>query len=796
MSYSGQHRFKPNYVVLNREGTIGASSDLLGDIHVWDATTGRKIIKLQSQKSELYKVGWDRTGTKLHFSVSPHPQGTYSINNRGPLNRTFDLISRHVAKTTNPDAFQMQEAGRATIAGQDLLVSPQIGKSYSYFTNLDEIETTEDPNDGIMGKAYSTLVMPPNSANRLNAPAIVGSDKGEVHVIDRDSDGYASQRRKFIGHTPSLITSIAPSPNGEMIATSSTDGTIRIWSLRGISDAGVFDFGIRGTQVLDVPGAPHWEEQYQSEGYKAGIRDTDEILSVNGIPYYEYQETSISQKAKPGEFATVVVRQRASAQNGVGPERKLRVKMVRGAEKVRPLLSLFISQNGDWIIWTPDGYYDASPGGDRYIGFHINQGDDKAALWYTAAQFEQQLYRPDIIDLVLRKGSPIDANDFRGDSDAPLSPQSDLANFQPPKLLIQSPADGLRTRRSQVELRATVTSATSAPVRQVRITVNGRPVSIDQEIDGIRSTQLVQQLELTPGRNTIEMFAADRQTKSETASFDVEYVNDQQKSAFEDLGNASNNKKLHILAVGVSEYSESRINLNYADKDARDFVAAWERQRGYYRDIDSTVLTNADATRGSVLKAVRELGDRVDVNERVILFFSAHGAVDEEDNYYLLPHDVDPEGLLESAILHTTIQKTIDTLLAKGADVLMFVDTCHSGGATGAKSLEAKGIRLRQSKKDAWRNMRDTSCIVFASSQPGQESFEDPAWENGAFTEAIVEALDFAPSAAPRALDSELSVDELTTYLGERVPALTNEKQNPGIMRNSNTPSFVIAIEQ
>jgi len=32
-----------------------------------------------------------------------------------------------------------------------------------------------------------------------------------------------------------------------------------------------------------------------------------------------------------------------------------------------------------WVIWTPSGYYDASPGADDIIGWHINNGKDKAA---------------------------------------------------------------------------------------------------------------------------------------------------------------------------------------------------------------------------------------------------------------------------------------------------------------------------------------------------------------------------------------------------------------------------------
>src|SRR5262249_28340867 len=53
---------------------------------------------------------------------------------------------------------------------------------------------------------------------------------------------------------------------------------------------------------------------------------------------------------------------------------------------VRPLLSLFTA-GSDWIAWTPEGYYAASPDGDRYVGWLIGHGNDKFATFYPAEQF-------------------------------------------------------------------------------------------------------------------------------------------------------------------------------------------------------------------------------------------------------------------------------------------------------------------------------------------------------------------------------------------------------------------------
>ena len=65
-----------------------------------------------------------------------------------------------------------------------------------------------------------------------------------------------------------------------------------------------------------------------------------------------------------------------------------------------PLLSLFVAGR-EWIAWTPEGYYAASPGGERLMGWHVNNGPDQLATVHPAARFRSSLYRPDVIKRLL-----------------------------------------------------------------------------------------------------------------------------------------------------------------------------------------------------------------------------------------------------------------------------------------------------------------------------------------------------------------------------------------------------------
>jgi WD40 repeat protein len=43
------------------------------------------------------------------------------------------------------------------------------------------------------------------------------------------------------------------------------------------------------------------------------------------------------------------------------------------------ILTLFNGTDGEWVMWTPQGYYTGSPGADKIVGWQINKGPDQAA---------------------------------------------------------------------------------------------------------------------------------------------------------------------------------------------------------------------------------------------------------------------------------------------------------------------------------------------------------------------------------------------------------------------------------
>ena len=74
--------------------------------------------------------------------------------------------------------------------------------------------------------------------------------------------------------------------------------------------------------------------------------------------------------------------------------------------KTRELLvTLFRGADGEWAMWTPQGFYAASPAGGERIGWQINRGPEHEAEFVTAAQLGARLNRPDIVTRAIQLAS-------------------------------------------------------------------------------------------------------------------------------------------------------------------------------------------------------------------------------------------------------------------------------------------------------------------------------------------------------------------------------------------------------
>src|SRR5262249_2427718 len=62
------------------------------------------------------------------------------------------------------------------------------------------------------------------------------------------------------------------------------------------------------------------------------------------------------------------------------------------------IVTLFRGSDGEWLMWTPQGYYTGSPGADKIVGWQINKGRDRVPDYVGADQLRRHLNRADIVE--------------------------------------------------------------------------------------------------------------------------------------------------------------------------------------------------------------------------------------------------------------------------------------------------------------------------------------------------------------------------------------------------------------
>ena len=248
---------------------------------------------------------------------------------------------------------------------------------------------------------------------------------------------------------------------------------------------------------------------------------------------------------------------------------------------------------------------------------------------------------------------------------------------------------------------------------------------------------------------------------------------------------------LYVLAVGVKAYKDGNVwPLGYCDADARDFVAECERQKGgFYRDVTTRVLTDEQATRGDVMDALKWVVSQAVQGDVVFVFLAAHGAKDRAGDVHLVCHDTDPDDLLQGGVPWTAFRTSFHGMPFR---TVMFVDTCYSGGhaARGTDGPRKYGADRDFTQAYEELSSPDGGVVVFASSTRDEESLEDVAWENGAFTEALLEGMKGAADILPQ--DGEITDTELASFVAERVKDLTGGEQHAVWRRPETMPEMTL----
>jgi WD40 repeat protein len=444
-----------------------------------------------------------------------------------------------------------------------------------------------------------------------------------------------------------------------------------------------------------------------------------------------------------------------------------------------PLLALFMHRDGrHWVLWTPEGYYDASAGGEDLIGWYVNRGLDSAADWFPASRLREQYYRPDSVGLTLHTTN---AEQAQHEPSAPAA-----VPVLPPVVHILSPHPGQAVSQSPVEIRYSVRSPSGEPVTGVQVRIDGRPLpnlpiakgfdGREANGDGEREASIMVPL----AKNAkISLIAKAGDRFSEAATVELIW-----KGPVEVDLQKKSQRNLYVLAIGVSRYQDPRLLLDFASADAGDVAAALKSQEGgIYSKVVARVLRDEEATRTNVQEGLDLIARETSASDVAFVFMAGHGTNDK-GKYFFLPADVDLARLRQTAEPQDQIRRSLASIRGTA---LFFFDTCQSGSVMS-------GARLVQPDINGVVNdfaSAENGIVVFAASEGKEESYEAKSWGHGAFTKALLEALSGQVDLFRGRL--EITVAGLEFWLSERVKELTGNQQHPTSFKPYAIPDMAIA---
>jgi len=230
---------------------------------------------------------------------------------------------------------------------------------------------------------------------------------------------------------------------------------------------------------------------------------------------------------------------------------------------------------------------------------------------------------------------------------------------------------------------------------------------------------------------------------------------------------------LHAVMIGVDDYKDDKLDLNYAAKDANDLHQALEQASKKFFNVDDTnrvffynLTINREGKLGTdkikgktpakvnIIQTLEEIEKKSKPEDILLVFFAGHGEIVDKDQLLLLTTEATStnfEGI--------RMRELLDQLnkIPAGKRVLI-LDACHSGAAinnldyaqlTGkrdVKDAERQSQRLKELDKLASKS----GFAIITASSSDQKALELPQYEHGLMTYALLNAM----------LNNKTSLDE------------------------------------
>ncbi len=502
--------------------------------------------------------------------------------------------------------------------------------------------------------------------------------------------------RYFRDHS-SAISDLSVSTDQRYLVSCAADKTVRIWSLEGLSlprqqavFGARFERSAAGSLVV---------RDLLKAGilFARGLREGDSLTHLAGfataeevIPDVARIESILQQHPA---WETVDLWSSRSGFNADSPgETVLRVNP--GWE---PLLTLVSDKAGEWVLFTPEGYFDASIAeGDRLFGWQVNQGVNEAPRFEPAEHLQKEYEKPEVIRQVLQLGNVPDAlAALNRPVAADLRQELQQRVLALPRIEILTPADGAELPAGQpVTIRARVTfvNPADAAAFDIQAAHNGRPLPAPVIAGPPAAQEYTWQSQQPEAANAITVSA--RQPGQELTNSDQ----GRDTAAFFTAGRPRDPAaRVYLLAFAVDQYVKSA-PLQYSVGSVQGFREDLLAARGLARPYGALSQVVADArvnwtsVTGTLAEFITARKAQASPDDLVIVVVCGRGIsravsvggsvrTGAGEEFFFLPPAVDPRDLKQldkEGVRWKDLCRPVNNL---DCDVLWIIDAAHSARA-------------------------------------------------------------------------------------------------------------------
>lgn len=245
------------------------------------------------------------------------------------------------------------------------------------------------------------------------------------------------------------------------------------------------------------------------------------------------------------------------------------------------------------------------------------------------------------------------------------------------------------------------------------------------------------------------------------------------------------------LVVGISDFQDPSLNLQYAAKDATDFANFLVKEANFQQD-HVKLLTNEQATRDNIVGALGDkwLGRLANRDDLVVVYVSSHGsapASEAKDTNFIVAYETNFNNLILTGIPMQWLTAGISKMVHCDRTVLV-LDVCHAGAA---KATEKGLARTGEAAFSVDNVMLGKGQVLIASSDADQTSYESKNYKNGVFTYRLLEGL--------RRQGDKTPLTEACNYLREKVEEEVlrdrAKLQTPVLVKNWEGEDVILGVK-